>query len=150
MFDAVTGMQLRKLLPTVSLGGIQFGISVATDNGLVLVAARGSRPNGINTGVTYLFDAATGKQLAQFLASDCAAFDNFGFSVAIDNGLAIVGAHGGQSGSAYIFDVTTYQQIAKVTERFRELPFSSKPFFIHACSTSDLSSKFRSEARSPR
>jgi outer membrane protein assembly factor BamB len=120
LFDVSTGQQVTKLLPNDSLGRIQFGISVGIDNGVVIVGARGERPDGLFTGVAYLFDAATGTQLAQLYADDGSAFDNFGFAVAIDNGLALITAHednvhGSQSGSAYIFDVVTHQQLAQIT-----------------------------------
>ncbi len=62
----------------------------------------------------------TGNQLAKFTASDAAAGDLFGFSVAISGNTALVGARwdddgGPKSGSAYLFDVTTGNQIAKLT-----------------------------------
>ncbi len=59
-------------------------------------------------------------QLAKLTASDAAGDDHFGSSVAISGATAIVGAHlnsdaGDNSGSAYLFDVTTGSQIAKLT-----------------------------------
>jgi len=55
-----------------------------------------------------LFDVATGNQLAKLTASDAAASDWFGFSVAISSNRALVGAYldddgGSASGSAYLF-----------------------------------------------
>ena len=64
-----------------------------------------------------------GDELAKLLADDGAAYDWFGFSVAISGTTAIVGAHwddndnGDASGSAYLFDISdpaTPAQIAKL------------------------------------
>lgn len=120
IFDATTGSQLRKLIPTDSLGRIQFGISVAIDGGLVLVGSRGSRPDGVNTGVAYLFNAATGQQLAEFVANDTGPSDNFGVNVSIEGRFALLSdaesdGLGSNSGSAYVFDVITGNQLAKFT-----------------------------------
>ncbi len=63
--------------------------------------------------------ADLGDQLAKLLADDGAALDHFGLSVAISGTTAIVGAvfdddNGRNSGSAYLFDITTGEQIAKL------------------------------------
>ena len=63
--------------------------------------------------------ADLGDQLFKLLANDGAAEDSFGVSVAISGTIAIVGAprdddNGDQSGSAYLFDTTTGEQIAKL------------------------------------
>ncbi|MEE8154339.1 MAG: FG-GAP repeat protein [Phycisphaerales bacterium] len=63
--------------------------------------------------------ADLGDQLFKLLANDGAAEDHFGFSVAISGTTAIVGAetdddNGHWSGSAYLFDTTTGQQIGKL------------------------------------
>ena len=63
--------------------------------------------------------ADLGDQLFKLLPNDGAASDFFGYSVAISGTTAIVGAqgdddNGSNSGSAYLFDTTTGQQIAKL------------------------------------
>ncbi len=63
--------------------------------------------------------ADLGDQLFKLLPDDGAAGTWFGFSVAISGATAIVGAIGGDdngffSGSAYLFDITTGRQIAKL------------------------------------
>jgi len=71
-------------------------------------------------------DAPFATQLAKLIAADGAANDNFGYSVAISDGIAVVGAHndddkGESSGSAYVFemsdssDATSWTQVAKLT-----------------------------------
>ena len=59
-------------------------------------------------------------ELFKLTASDGAAHDEFGSSVAVSGDLAIVGALwnddlGSQSGSAYVFDVTTGQELFEIT-----------------------------------
>jgi len=115
LFDVSTGAQIAKILPNDGGGGDLFGWSVAIDNGVVAVGAYQSDDNGFNSGSAYLFDASTGGQLFKLLASDGAVFDNFGWSIAIDNGIVAVGARSGgdTGGSAYLFDASTGAQIAK-------------------------------------
>ena len=71
--------------------------------------------------IAFLFalPVASGQGEIKLLASDGAAYDLFGHSVAISGGAAIVGAYGDDdngdySGSAYLFDTTTGNQIDKL------------------------------------
>ena len=60
--------------------------------------------------------AGLGDELFKFTASDAAANDQFGSSVAVSGNTAIVGAPNDNNiGSAYLFDVTTGQQLRKLT-----------------------------------
>ncbi len=84
-----------------------FGDSVAVSGSIALVGAKGKFYN--DRGLAYLFDAATGSQIAYLYASDAAGADNFGSSVALSGTTALVGASydddaGNNSGSAYLFD----------------------------------------------
>ena len=56
------------------------------------MSTEGDGDNGPGAGSAYLFDLATGLQLAKLLPSDGAAADRFGTSVAISGSTAIVGA----------------------------------------------------------
>ena len=119
LFNATTGQQLHKLLPTDGAAGDSFGYSIAIDNGVVAVGALWDDDNGDNSGSAYLFDASTGEQLHKLLPDDGAAGDEFGSAIAIDNGVVAVGAdrddeHGDNSGSAYLFDASTGQQLHKL------------------------------------
>ena len=120
LFDATTGNQLAKLTPADAAGGDEFGISVAISGNTALVGAVHDDDGGFSSGSAYLFDVTTGNQLAKLTADDAAAFDSFGISVAISGNTALVGAFqdddgGTNSGSAYLFDVNTGNQIAKLT-----------------------------------
>ena len=119
LFDTGTGRQLFKLLAEDSEEADRFGVSVAISGTIAIVGANNDNDNGINSGSAYLFDTTTGQQLFKLLAEDGEAGDQFGLSVAISGTTAIVGAHrdddnGSNSGSAYLFDTTTGQQIAKL------------------------------------
>lgn len=108
LFDVFTGAQLAKLLPNDGAAQDFFGLSIAMDNGVVAIGARTDGDNGIDSGSAYLFDVATGVQIAKLLPSDGAANDQFGLSIAIDNGVIAVGSTldddlGADSGSAYLF-----------------------------------------------
>ncbi len=118
LFDTTTGQQMAKLLPSDGAAHDYFGGSVAISGTTAVVAALWDDDNGSDSGSAYLFDTTTGQQIAKILPSDGAAFDEFGYAVAIGGTTAVVGAiydddNGFGSGSAYLFDTTTGQQIAK-------------------------------------
>ncbi|MEN0112001.1 MAG: FG-GAP repeat protein [Planctomycetota bacterium] len=120
LFDTATGQELAKLTAGDASTNDLFGYSVALDGGVALVGAVGDDDNGSNSGSAYLFDAASGQQLAKLLPDDGGGSHQFGWSVAIGEGVALVGAYrdddnGIDSGSAYLFDVATGQQLAKLT-----------------------------------
>ena len=92
----------------------EFGYSVAIDGSTVVVGAHqdDDATNGDNSGSAYVFTrsspAAPWSQTAKLTASDAAADDKFGISVAIDGDTIVVGAHqndddGDSSGAAYVF-----------------------------------------------
>ncbi|MCH8879730.1 MAG: hypothetical protein IID34_07595 [Planctomycetes bacterium] len=121
LFDTTTGQWIAMLLPDDGASGDRFGVSVAISGTTAIVGAyvADNVDNGINSGSAYLFDTITGQQLAKLLPSDGAAFDGFGISVAVSGTTAIVGAtgdddNGAHSGSAYLFDTITGQQLAKL------------------------------------
>ncbi len=120
LFDTTTGNQLAKLTPSDASASKYFGRSVAISGNIALVGADFDSEAGNDSGAAYLFDVTTGNQLAKLIASDATAHDLFGTSVAIDGNIAIVGAEGNddaglESGSAYLFDVTTGTELAKLT-----------------------------------
>ncbi len=107
-----------KLLPLDGDSDDDFGNSVSLSGTLALVGAKNDDDNGF-TGSAYVFDATTGQQLHKLLAGDGAQGDEFGCSVSLDGGLALVGARGDDdngltSGSAYLFDTATGQQLHKL------------------------------------
>jgi hypothetical protein len=112
--SATFGSELVKL--TQANANSQFGVSVALSYGYALVGAHRTRLNNvIQSGSAYLFDAdpsspSFGTLLLAVEAADASPYDHFGISVALSDGLALVGAWedddmGDNSGSAYLFDV---------------------------------------------
>ncbi|MEE8154546.1 MAG: FG-GAP repeat protein [Phycisphaerales bacterium] len=122
LFATNTGKQLFKLLPDDGALGDGFGGSVAISGATAIVGAAGDDDNGLFAGSAYLFDIsdpANPTQIAKLLADDGAELDIFGSSVAISSASAIVGArgdddNGADSGAAYLFDITTGRQLAKL------------------------------------
>jgi hypothetical protein len=120
LFDVLTGNQLFKLNATDATAGASLGWSVAVSGNTAIVGAPGKNDAGFSTGAAYLFDVTTGNQLFKLNASDAASSNYFGISVAISGNIAIVGARLGSgtvngSGSAYLFDVTTGNQLFELT-----------------------------------
>jgi outer membrane protein assembly factor BamB len=66
----------------------------------------------LSGGSAYVFDVNTGQLIRRLVPNDPSADALFGFSVAIDDNLAVISA--GQRSAAYIFDVKTGQQLHKL------------------------------------
>ena len=110
----------HKLLAGDGLASDEFGRTVGVSGTTAICGCwQDDSTAASNSGSAYLYDTATGSQLAMLLASDGSRGDQFGSSVAISGNTAIVGAYydddlGFQSGSAYLFDVTTHTELAKL------------------------------------
>jgi hypothetical protein len=123
VFDVTTGQELRKLIASGASKGDSFGQSVAINGNFAIVGALyddDACPIGTDCdmGSAYVFDVTTGQELRKLTASDCAAYAQFGSSVAISGNTAIVGARNDDdagSVSTYLFDVATGQQLRKLT-----------------------------------
>ena len=114
---ASIGDQVQKLNPLDATSDELFGLSVSICGNEVLVGAVGDDENGARAGAAFLFDANNGAQIVKLLADDGAAEDDFGWSVALDGPLAVIGApqdddHGAGSGAAYVF--ASGVQVAKL------------------------------------
>ncbi|MFK7758408.1 MAG: hypothetical protein AB8C13_00500 [Phycisphaerales bacterium] len=119
LFDTTTGQELFRFVASDASASDQFGSTVAISGSIAVVGAAGNDEGGSLSGSAYVFDTITGQQLFKLTASDAVAFDLFGQSVAVSGTLAIIGAAGNDdagssSGSAYIFDTTTGQQLLKI------------------------------------
>ncbi len=119
VYDAATGQQLHKLTASGANPGV-FGISVGVCGNTIIIGAYLERGAVTDEGAAYLFDATTGQQLFKLKASNATTSDQFGYSVAISESFALVGAamddEGGyNSGSAYVFDLATGQELRRIT-----------------------------------
>ena len=119
LFDITTRNQLFKLLPDDGASGDRFGDSVAISDTIALIGVYRDDDNGNSSGSAYLFDTTTGQHLFKLLPNDGSASDYFGYSVAISGNIALVGTpqdfdNGDFSGSAYLYNTITGQQIVKL------------------------------------
>ncbi len=104
--------QQAKLTASDSAAGDQFGVSVSISGNSVLVGARmDDHAGGIDAGSAYVFVQSGGvwTQDGKLVATDGAAGDLFGFSVAIHNEVMMLGAPnndhagGAEAGALYLF-----------------------------------------------
>eukprot|EP01083_Nonionella_stella_P202539 739879_1 len=101
-------VQSIKLLPDDGSTDDNFGYSVALSNDYAVIGAYGNS----GSGCAYVFERnylGHWNQTAKLLPHDGATDDFFGYSVAIFNNYAVIGAYndddkGAQSGSAYIYE----------------------------------------------
>jgi cyclophilin family peptidyl-prolyl cis-trans isomerase len=122
--------QQAKLTAADGAPSDKFGRSVSIDGYYAIVGAYKNDDNGSDSGSAYVFepnglDPNNWDQKTKLTASDANASDYFGYSVAIGEGYALVGAYGNDdsgssSGSAYIFEPNeinpdNWNQIAKLT-----------------------------------
>ena len=101
-----------------------FGYSVAISGDYAVVGSHGDNDAGTDSGSAHIFkrDGTTWTEQAKINASDGAADDYFGYSVAISGDYAVVGAYldggaGTDSGSAHIFkrDGIAWTEQTKIT-----------------------------------
>lgn len=115
-----TWTQQQRLFASDGSIGDNFGCSVSLSDNTALIGAVYGDGVEQNTGTAYVF-TRTGTiwtQQAKLLALDGATVDNFGISVSLNNGTALIGAPFDDSsrGSAYVFTLTgtTWTQQAKL------------------------------------
>ncbi len=110
LFDAASGTQLRKLLAENGEQSDGFGRSVSVSDGVAIVGAPKNRNFFADTGRAYVFDIASGSQITELVPESLSDGAEFGHSVSLYQGHAIVGAIfdsvvAQQSGSAFCFSV---------------------------------------------
>ena len=112
--------ETREFFPEDGLNNDQFGSSSAIFGVTAVIGSPADDNNGTNSGSAYVFNTSTGQQLQQLIPDDGAAVDEFGSSIAISGGTVVIGApgdddNGSNSGSVYLFNASTGQQIRKIT-----------------------------------
>jgi outer membrane protein assembly factor BamB len=120
LFDVATGQETHKLTPSDAAVNDKFGNTVAINHNVAVVGAYRSHgfPPDYRKGTAYAFDITSGQELFKLTASDGVAGDCFGYSVAVDGNIVIVGAPQiatDGTGAAYLFDVRTGQELRKLT-----------------------------------
>jgi hypothetical protein len=117
---SIGGLVIDDLMPLSIEDGDKFGAAMARDGAFILIGAPGDDTRGEDAGAVYVIDTATDTIIHTLTASDGRPFDNFGNAVDADNGLAVIGSFRDNndafdSGSAYLFDIATGQELFKVT-----------------------------------
>lgn len=111
-FDQATSAWIwtehSKLTTSGPENGQAFGISVALQGNTAIIGAHGDSSQGPNTGAAYVFkhDNGVWSEYQKLTALCGSARDSFGYRVALDDGVALVSAHGhagDRIGLAYVF-----------------------------------------------
>jgi hypothetical protein len=92
LFDANTGQQLRKLVADDGHISGNLGSTITMGDGVVAVGTSRDDEIGPYTGAVYLFDTATGDQIAKLFPDTPVDYAYFGSAVAISDGVLAVGA----------------------------------------------------------
>ena len=108
--SGTTWKQQQKILGADSAAGDYFGYAVSAHGDTVLVGAYFDDDRGSNSGSAYVFarSGSTWTQQQKLTAGNGGGDDRFGFSVAVEGDVALVGAYyedtrGTNAGSAYVF-----------------------------------------------
>ncbi len=123
--NGVAWIQVDKLMASDGSLSKQFGTSVALSSNSAIIGAIGDSTSGLQSGAAYVFlrdGLFAWHQIDKLTASDAAAFDQFGASVALSGTTAVVGASrdgdgGADAGSAYLFrdnGTGNWNQVAKL------------------------------------
>ena len=101
-----------------------FGLSLAMKDSVMIIGAPGASPLATGSGAAYIYrldNTGTWVEEAKIFPAVGSSYDQFGFSVDIDDDIAVAGANfdddnGTQSGSAYVFeyDGSTWVEIAQL------------------------------------
>lgn len=112
LYDIATGDKLRDLIPSDAPIRDGFGTQVAIADDVAVVGAPSSFGTGSRFGSAYVFDIATGQQIAKLIPSGSSRDDGFGWTIAIDDGIALVGTR--FSDTVYAFDAQTGIELQKI------------------------------------
>ena len=113
VFELISGRWSlsEKLIATDGAADDNFGISVSLSGDRALIGAYRNDDNGNDSGSAYIFDLTAGSwsQTQKLAATDGTNTDYFGYSVSLSGDRALIGAYrdAANSGSAYVFDLTS-------------------------------------------
>ena len=109
-FDGTTWSEEQKLTASDGAAGDAFGTTVSVSGPVAVVGAPLHDDAGNYSGAAYVyrFNGTTWTEEQKLIASDAAAEDFFGGSVAVDGNVVVVGAHGdddagSRSGAVYVY-----------------------------------------------
>ncbi|MCC6909888.1 MAG: hypothetical protein IT430_18285 [Phycisphaerales bacterium] len=120
VFDSPTGEYLYKLQPPDPVEGMSFGECLAVSGDRLAVSAYHDDVNGPLSGSVYIYDINAGRLLHKIAPADGIEGQSFGWALAIDGQRLVVGASydddmGFRSGSAYVYDLSTFELVAKLS-----------------------------------
>ncbi len=126
--DTATGALLRTLRASDGDVGDHFGNAVAISGGIAMIGELEDLENGKSSGSAFLFDVNTGAELFKLTPADGSKNDQFGRTVAISGDWAMAGAWkdnmggggGADSGSVYVYEVSTGQLLHKLLASDRQ------------------------------
>ncbi len=112
IFDATTGDLLVTLHNPVPQSGDRFGFAVDISGQRAVVGNHTNDLGATDAGIVYVFDAVSGDLLHAISNPTPAAFDYFGYSVAIDGDVIVAGAFLDDTavvdgGAAYVINAVT-------------------------------------------
>ena len=121
LFDITTGDEMSIVPPSSEAHSRNTAQAIAMNDQYIAMSSLYDRK-------VWLFDRATGMQTAELETqdgqdgSDDVNLDVFGYSIAIDEDLLLVSApvdaqNGSSAGAAYVFDLLTHSQVAKLLPR---------------------------------
>lgn len=123
-WNGIAWIEEQKLTASDGAEWDSFGWLGKVEGDIIVVGADTDDDLGLNSGSAYVFmwDGTTWVEQHKLTASDGAAFDQFGFSLALDGDTVVIGARqdddlGVDSGSVYVFrrDGTSWVEQSKLT-----------------------------------
>lgn len=117
--NAEPGAEELKLHDSSPTANAEFGSSVAADGTMLVVGSPLGSGSVRGSGSAAVFDVVSGREVISLEASDGVAGDAFGAAVAMQGSIAVIGAPGADdqgagSGAAYLFDLGSGKQLAKL------------------------------------
>lgn len=115
VFDWATGAELYQLLPSQPTGSGSFGQGLSIDGTTAVIGAPSDAAVIFAGGKAYQYDLTTGAELRVMAPAVQTSAQNFGYSVDIEGGLALIGAPGDRTrmGAGYLFDLASGAELAK-------------------------------------
>ena len=123
-FSGGSWLETAKLWASDASPTAHFGLACAVSGNRLLIGAKDEAHAGMSSGAAYVFErSVTGWiEVAKLTASDAAAGDAFGRSIALDGNVALIGAPSADGatsfdfGAAYVFEkLASWSQVAKLT-----------------------------------
>jgi FG-GAP repeat len=114
LFKPVSQGMGKQLVPPPTATGADFGFSVDISGARAIVGMPVSNSQPGTEGTAFLFDTVSGTAITELKVTDPHFIRGFGYSVAIEDGLVLVGAPwsdfaGSSSGAAFVYDAAVGQ-----------------------------------------